>query len=179
MRTSVGLVFYEKWQQPTTAALRGYEGKVKHILKKPKNRHGCERCDPVGSGPTLCCLFNVQTGTGGFNIFTVQSCAACNRGRTSPIYLHVVTCGGLLFVSALFNVEPVPPPVLADPTGSRLCRRAMLAAPTLRGWIRCVCCGERWLGVGSTEAGWALERAASCHSRSLMLLCSQGLPLHI
>lgn len=108
-----------------------------------------------------------------FNISTVQACVG---GRTLSIYLHVVMSAGLLFVPALFNVELVPPPVLAD---SRICRRAMLAAPTLRGWIRCVCYGERWLMVGSTEAGWALERAASCHSRSLTLLCSQGLLLHV
>lgn len=47
--------------------------------------------------------------------------------------------GSLLFVSTLLNVEPVPPPVLADPTGSRVCRRAMLAASPLSGWIRPVC----------------------------------------
>lgn len=65
--------------------------------------------------------------------------------------------GSLLFVSTLFNVELVPPPVLADSTGSRVCHCAMLAAPSLRGWIRCVCYGKRWLGVDSNEADWALE----------------------
>lgn len=103
---------------------------------------------------------NVQTGASNINVFTVQACVCCNRGRTSPIYLHVVMFSSLLFVPALFNVALVPPPVLADPTGSRVCRRAMLAAPSLRGWIRCVCHGERWLGVGSTEARWVLEQAA-------------------
>lgn len=122
---------------------------------------------------------NVQTGASNINVFTVQACVCCNRGRTSPIYLHVVMFSSLLFVPALFNVALVPPPVLADPTGSQVCRRAMLAAPSLRGWIRCVCHGERWFGVGSTEARWVLEQAASCHSRSLTLLCSQGLLLHV
>ena len=82
--------------------------------------------------------------------FAVRACVGCIRGRTSPIYLHVVTSAGLLFVSALFNVELLAPPVLA---GSGVCRHAMLAAPSLRGWIRCVCYGERWLGSGSAEAG--------------------------
>lgn len=106
-----------------------------------------------GPAPFFAVSLNVQTGTSSFHIFTVQAGAGCSRGRTSPIYLNVVMCGGLLFVSALFNVEPVPPPVLADPTGSRICRRAVLAAPSLGGWIRGVCCGERWLGVSSSEAG--------------------------
>lgn len=103
---------------------------------------------------------NVQTGACDISVFTAQACVCCNRGRTSPIYLHVVMFSSLLFVPALFNVALVPPPVLADPTGSRVCRRATLAAPSLRGWIRCVCRGERWLGVGSTEAG--RSAGASC-----------------
>lgn len=39
--------------------------------------------------------------------------------------------------------------------------------------------GGRWLCVGSSQEGWALEWAASSHSRSLTLLHSLGLLLHV
>lgn len=79
----------------------------------------------------------------------------------------------------LFNVELVPPPVLADLTSSRVCHSAMLDAPSLRGWIRCVCYGERWLGVGSNEADWALELGCQLSQRQFDApLCSRSSSLH-
>lgn len=100
-------------------------------------------------------------------------------GSAPTIYLHVVMSGSLLFISTLFNVELVPPPVLADPTSSRVCRSAMLVAPSLRGWIRCVCYGERWLGIGSNEADWALELGCQLSQRQFDApLCSRSSSLH-
>lgn len=156
MRTSVGLAFLCEMTANHFCYPPGTPREVKHqkqhFLKSSRTDTVLKGVIRRGLATLFAVSLNVQTGASNINVFTVQACVCCNRGRTSPIYLHVVMFSSLLFVPALFNVALVPPPVLADPTGSQVCRRAMLAAPSLRGWIRCVCHGERWFGVGSTEA---------------------------
>lgn len=54
------------------------------------------------------------------------------------IYLNAVRSSGLLFAWALRDAELLLPPVLAEPSHSRVWRPATGAAPTSAGWIVCV-----------------------------------------